>query len=784
MVARAGRSRFFVCLGLLILMVGFLTIFHNSQQQLDELRQLGLRCEQQQKSVQAQMEVIVDQKLRLENSLESERMINEANRKELKQRAQDEKEEHSKSSMEANIRYASLQQQCNLVKSQLGDLTEECSKSKKQQSEEVNSLRLKVSELQGTVQRYKQESNKDAEHLKAQVEQLKDEKINIEATLRQQLVYKDQVIEKLRDLATKMEKENAHYLERCKLPAEQRPQQHHRYRDVLEALSAASALKANPQAHSFNEQLSVSEDLYRIPVALRGRSAAGQVEVVSFSTTASTTTASSVSVGSLAITSSPSSATNIQHAPAPLASFDDAQETRVIASPFEALPDQAERSRRSQTNPPDGGGGSLQAVLDGGIINSVENFQIIPKPLPAVVAPADGGSPNNNVLQEPHLMKTSTSVSASGRRSGGGGSSSDRNLQLPILAAPTVLPVAGGVSVAGRSSKSGPNGARNGGGGTMAGAGASRSSTTSTTSTASSVSRAGAAPKRSTSGSVARKPLSNRHSKPVPVGIVPFPDVMPELEENISENIMDNRYSNVAAAAAAAAGTSTGGARTGGAAVGAGSNKKGKSDKRHGEVGADLNFLNGGANLDADNGAHEVHDTEVGGKRMAGNALMDDREGAGAAAAGDGVAADDDQLAMGGDNLNAAEEDTNLYDTANKAQFGGNPLLDQQLEYNEVMVPGGVGQHGGIHARRGGAQGRRLGAGAKRDPGGPDSKGALMDRMGDKLINEIAHDHGKEGDNYPNEMEDLHLVGNEAEEEDVSDYDDPTALKQGHAERN
>uniref|UniRef100_A0AAG5CTH7 Uncharacterized protein n=1 Tax=Anopheles atroparvus TaxID=41427 RepID=A0AAG5CTH7_ANOAO len=685
MVARAGRSRFFVCLGLLILMVGFLTIFHNSQQQLDELRQLGLRCEQQQKSVQAQMEVIVDQKLRLENSLESERMINEANRKELKQRAQDEKEEHSKSSMEANIRYASLQQQCNLVKSQLGDLTEECSKSKKQQSEEVNSLRLKVSELQGTVQRYKQESDKDAKHLKAQVEQLKDEKINIEATLRQQLVYKDQVIEKLRDLATKMEKENAHYLERCKLPAEQRPQQHHRYRDVLEALSAASALKANPQAHSFNEQLSVSEDLYRIPVALRGRSAAGQ---------------------------------------------------------------------------------------------------IIPKPLPAVVAPADGGSPNNNVLQEPHLMKTSTSVSASGRRSGGGGSSSDRNLQLPILAAPTVLPVAGGVSVAGRSSKSGPNGARNGGGGTMAGAGASSSSTTSTTSTASSVSRAGAAPKRSTSGSVARKPLSNRHSKPVPVGIVPFPDVMPELEENISENIMDNRYSNVAAAAAAAAGTSTGGARTGGAAVGAGSNKKGKSDKRHGEVGADLNFLNGGANLDADNGAHEVHDTEVGGKRMAGNALMDDREGAGAAAAGDGVAQDDDQLAMGGDNLNAAEEDTNLYDTANKAQFGGNPLLDQQLEYNEVMVPGGVGQHGGIHARSGGAQGRRLGAGAKRDPGGPDSKGALMDRMGDKLINEIAHDHGKEGDNYPNEMEDLHLVGNEAEEEDVSDYDDPTALKQGHAERN
>ncbi|XP_058129008.1 uncharacterized protein LOC131287124 [Anopheles ziemanni] len=776
MVARAGRSRFFVCLGLLILTVGFLTIFHNSQQQLDELRQLGLRCEQQQKSVQAQMEVIVDQKLRLENSLESERMINEANRKELKQRAQDEKEEHSKSSMEANIRYASLQQQCNLVKSQLGDLTEECSKSKKLQSEEVNALRLKVSELQGKVQRYKQESDNDAEHLKAQVEQLKNEKINLEATLRQQLVYKDQIIEKLRDLATKMEKENAHYLEQCKLPAEQLPRQHHRYRDVLEALSAANSLKAN--AHSFNEQLSVSEDLYRIPVALRSRPAAAPV---SFSTTASSTTGS-VSVGSLA-TSSPSFATNIQHLPAPAGSFEE-QETRVIANPFELVPDRAaepDRTRRSKTNPPDGGGGSLQAVLDGGIINSVENFQIIPKPLPAVVAPAEG-SPNNNVLQEPHLMKTSTSVSASGRRFGGS-ASSDRNMQLPILAAPTVLPVNRGVSVPERASKSSKNGARSGGGGTIAG-GAS-SSTTSTTSTASSVSRAGAAPNRSTGGSVARKPLANRHSKPVPVGIVPFPDVMPELEENISENIMDNRYANVAAAAAAASGTSTGSVRAGAPSAGIGGGKKGKSDKRHGGVGADLNFLNGGANLDADNGAHEVHDNEVGGKRNAGNAGLDDREGP--AAAGDGVAADDEQLAMGGDNLNAAEEDTNLYDNANgKAQFGGNPLLDQQLEYNEVMVPGG-GQHAALqHARRNDHV-RRMGGGSKRDPGaagGPDSKAAIIDRMGDKLINEIAHDHGKEGDNYPNEMEDLHLVGNEAEEEDVSDYDDPTALKQGHAERN
>ncbi|XP_040157105.1 uncharacterized protein LOC120896760 isoform X3 [Anopheles arabiensis] len=650
MVARAGRSRFFACLALLILMVGFVTMFHSSQQQLDELRQLGLRCEQQQKSVQAQMEVIVDQKLRLENSLESERMINEANRKELKQKAKEEQEEHSKSSMEANIRYASLQQQCNLVKSQLGDVTEECSRSKKQQSEEINSLRLKVSELQGKVQRYQQESANDVEHLKAQIVQLKSDKLNLEATLRRQLAEKDHVIEQMRDLATKMEKENAHYLEHCKLPAEQQPKQHHRYRDVLEALSRDAA-KANAlPAHSFNEQLS-----------------------------------------------------------------------------------------------------------------------IIPKPLPAVGAP--DGAQASNVLQEPQLMKTSTSVSTSGKRS------SDRNLQLPILAAPTVLP---GPSLEQSSKRSNGNGraASDGGGGTLSASSGSTSTTTSTTTTTS-------APVRKanrSAGSAARKPLSNRHTKQVPVGIVPFPDIMPELEENISENILDNRYANVVADAAAAGGSTGGGVGRAGAAAGAASSvamaKKSPSDKR-GAVGGDLNFLNGGgaANAGDDNGAHEVQDAETRVKRPGHDTADGERGADGGLPAGD-----DDQLGVGNENnLNAAEEDTNLYDNANDAGVGGvapkapfGADHHHQLDYNDVMVPGhGIGRRIGAKRREGGAAG-----------GGLDSKGGIIDRLGDKLINEIAHDHGKEGDNYPNEMEDLHLVGNEAEEEDVSDYDDPTALKQGHAERN
>lgn len=57
----------------------------------------------------------------------------------------------------------------------------------------------------------------------------------------------------------------------------------------------------------------------------------------------------------------------------------------------------------------------------------------------------------------------------------------------------------------------------------------------------------------------------------------------------------------------------------------------------------------------------------------------------------------------------------------------------------------------------------------------------------DKLNDEIAGDHGKEPDGYP-EMEDLHMIEGQQEENDdlgdVGDYDDPHKRQGGVAERN
>lgn len=50
-----SRSRFFIILGIFIITLCFVAIFHSSQQQLDELKQLEVRCEQKQDSLTAQI---------------------------------------------------------------------------------------------------------------------------------------------------------------------------------------------------------------------------------------------------------------------------------------------------------------------------------------------------------------------------------------------------------------------------------------------------------------------------------------------------------------------------------------------------------------------------------------------------------------------------------------------------------------------------------------------------------------------------------------------------------
>ncbi|XP_059619902.1 Golgi integral membrane protein 4-like isoform X2 [Phlebotomus argentipes] len=179
-LARAGRSRFFIGIGILLLMVGFVAIFHSSQQQLDELRQMGRRCEQQHEAISSQLQTEVEKNFRLEKSLEGERLSHQQNRVELQQKAREEKEIREKSTKESNSRLASLQQHYKLLQSQHDDLQESCSKSHQKQLEEINGLQRKLENLrQGEKQK-----DKEIEHWKVKYKALEIEKINLEGAFK------------------------------------------------------------------------------------------------------------------------------------------------------------------------------------------------------------------------------------------------------------------------------------------------------------------------------------------------------------------------------------------------------------------------------------------------------------------------------------------------------------------------------------------------------------------------------------------------------------------------
>lgn len=54
-MVRASKSRLFIGLAMLVLTIGSVAIFHSSQQQLDEMRQMEIRCEQQQEALNSQI---------------------------------------------------------------------------------------------------------------------------------------------------------------------------------------------------------------------------------------------------------------------------------------------------------------------------------------------------------------------------------------------------------------------------------------------------------------------------------------------------------------------------------------------------------------------------------------------------------------------------------------------------------------------------------------------------------------------------------------------------------
>ncbi|XP_055371066.1 uncharacterized protein DDB_G0284459 isoform X2 [Condylostylus longicornis] len=182
--ARAGRSRFLIGIGIFIITIGFLVIFNNSQQQLDESRILRLRCEQQHDALNARLQAIIDHKFSLEKNLEKERKEHLETKKFLELKVKAAKENSVKQTQDSSARFDSLQQHYKLLQSEHNDLVEDCAKTKKNQLEQINMLERKVKSLQNQNQLTKTNKEKEIEEWKLKYQTLQHEKERLDILLK------------------------------------------------------------------------------------------------------------------------------------------------------------------------------------------------------------------------------------------------------------------------------------------------------------------------------------------------------------------------------------------------------------------------------------------------------------------------------------------------------------------------------------------------------------------------------------------------------------------------
>ncbi|XP_063708413.1 AAC-rich mRNA clone AAC11 protein isoform X3 [Culicoides brevitarsis] len=150
-----GRTRLLLFFGVTLCGLIFVIVFHNNQQENDELRQLQLRCEQQLGAIQAQ-------KSRIDKTLDTEKLqLDEARTK------QAELIEQLKTS---DQKFTALQQECKFSQTNHEDKQKECDKTRLKQATEIDELKQKLKELKKKFDDVTREKEKEISTLKFQLE--------------------------------------------------------------------------------------------------------------------------------------------------------------------------------------------------------------------------------------------------------------------------------------------------------------------------------------------------------------------------------------------------------------------------------------------------------------------------------------------------------------------------------------------------------------------------------------------------------------------------------------
>ncbi|KAG8224489.1 hypothetical protein J437_LFUL003212 [Ladona fulva] len=169
--ARGSKSRIFLYVGTVFLFGVAVCIIHETQVQLNESRKTAEKCQQQQESLSAQLQVIFEYKLRLEKSLQEEKALHRKTRQELESQVDTEKQVREKDRIESVNKFTSLQQQYKILQGQHEDLTEECNKVRQAQvvsAGERSRLETEVAAARQELEQVQAVRDKEIEAMKTQ----------------------------------------------------------------------------------------------------------------------------------------------------------------------------------------------------------------------------------------------------------------------------------------------------------------------------------------------------------------------------------------------------------------------------------------------------------------------------------------------------------------------------------------------------------------------------------------------------------------------------------------
>ncbi|CAB3382908.1 Hypothetical predicted protein [Cloeon dipterum] len=171
---------------------------------MDDLRKSSEKCQQQQESLSAQLQVIFEYKTRLEKSVQQEKADHKKTHDDLSSQLEVEKNKRAREVLDTTNKLASLQQHYKLLQGQHEDLAEECNGVRNGAIKALEEQRV----AESTLQKLKEQSNLESNIYKSHVTQLKIDNEKLSKLLKEDAVE----ISNLQDENQRLENE----LNQCK----------------------------------------------------------------------------------------------------------------------------------------------------------------------------------------------------------------------------------------------------------------------------------------------------------------------------------------------------------------------------------------------------------------------------------------------------------------------------------------------------------------------------------------------------------------------------------------